>query len=286
MEVIFNTNERIRKLAGIWDMFGPPNSIGRMIARHANYFGDTVYAAAMISEKLDEIIDNLSKKHIRRGTVWASLLDRNIANLKKPRRVREIISSLDNLDVHLEDERSNHFKRITKELRKSAKSNEKEMAKWVTKIFGFELPQSIDIVLNTAPIAQHFSNGSAVSYDPFIITLDFYKYRKSVLAVVIHEVLHSLIRKHRSLKEKPRNGVRAFEEALLDYFVPDGMLAEKLGFVHKLDVKQLQKKTEVNRRWASRESKKLLPTMEEYYKICGQETIWSFLRKKGFEEVR
>ncbi|MCL5239327.1 MAG: hypothetical protein M1286_02560 [Candidatus Marsarchaeota archaeon] len=286
MNVIFNTNENIRKLAGVWDMFGPPGSIGQLIARHANYFGDVLYTAAMINDRLGEMASNLAKKHKETGVIWESLLDRNYANTKKNPEVRELALLLDKLDVHLEDEKGRHFRSIMAEMQKDLEANRKDMEEWVRKVFGFRLPQSIDIILNTAPIARNFSNGSSVSYDPFIITLDFYKYRKSVLGVIMHEVLHSLIRKHKLLKEDARRGYRPFEEALLDYFVPDGMLAEKLGLVPKLNIKMLQEKSESNRRWASDESKRLLPAMEEYHKICGKSTIWSFLKKKGFEEVR
>ena len=153
-----------------------------------------------------------------------------------------------------------------------------EISFWLRKIFGFKLPIKLDIVLDY--FERKGIHGTSIISNPPLIALQLNKYRKSCVTIVLHELLHSLIREHRLLRTK-KFQQRYFEEALLDYFVPYGILDEKIGLIKYLDIEKHQIEQDRLRPYASNESRRLLPLIKEYYKICGKETIWSFLKEKG-----
>ena len=107
-----------------------------------------------------------------------------------------------------------------------------------------------------------------------------YKSANEIIDVLQHELLHSLIFRQNSLKLKENNN---FEEALLDYFAPFGMLSSKVGLIDNYNLEKQWKKANLLRPYASNESNELLPVMKKYQKVCGKMTIWAFLYKNGFK---
>lgn len=55
------------------------------------------------------------------------------------------------------------------------------------------------------------------------------EYVLDMIAIAIHEILHMLISKHNTINRKMDKDY--FEEAVLDYFVPHGILSHKLGII-------------------------------------------------------
>lgn len=101
------------------------------------------------------------------------------------------------------------------------------------------------------------------------------------MGVITHELLHSLIDKYEVLA--PNDG-SYFEEALLDYFCPNGILAEKLGLTKKMDIGYYHSRNTNMRPYSLEMSKRLLSHIEAYYNISPKETIWQFLSERGFEK--
>jgi len=107
------------------------------------------------------------------------------------------------------------------------------------------------------------------------------RYVSNLIAVIMHEMLHALILRHRIINRGKDRG-EYFEEAVLDYFVPHGMLAQKLKIIEKGSVKDYYEYNLKNRKYAEKVSKELLPAMEEYEKLNAKSDIWTFLKAKGF----
>jgi hypothetical protein len=160
------------------------------------------------------------------------------------------------------------------------KNHEEKIGVWLLRIFGFKLPGKIDLVLDCTHGRN--SNGSCLSPNPSIVSLQIESYNNGYPGVLLHELLHSLIGKDGSIIGAAKN----FEEALLDYFAPQGVLDEKVGLIKTLDIDEHQKSQERGRPYSIEESRRLLPVIKEYYKICGEKTIWRFLEEKRFTEIR
>ncbi len=77
---------------------------------------------------------------------------------------------------------------------------------------------------------------------------------------------------------------KKIEESLLDYFVPYGILMERLGIYKKIKIAELYSKNITRRPYASSMPKRLLPYIEQYCKNHLNETIWEFLNKNGFDK--
>ncbi len=80
------------------------------------------------------------------------------------------------------------------------------------------------------------------------------------------------------------DGREHFEEALFDYFVPYGILAEYLDLYKRIEMVDLCSRNMKRRPYASSMSRRLLPYMEHYFKNPPDETIWEFLNKNGFDK--
>ncbi len=189
---------------------------------------------------------------------------------------------LQNLKIPLLKETDLLFKKLEKEIDVSIKVYENKINTWFYKIFGFNLPKKVTMIL-----AENYnSNSSAASFltnNPIIlgnIINENYKSANEIIDVLQHELLHSLIFRQNSLKLKENNN---FEEALLDYFAPFGMLSSKVGLIDNYNLEKQWKKANSLRPYASTESNELLPVMKRYQKVCGRMTIWNFLYKNGFK---
>ena len=119
--------------------------------------------------------------------------------------------------------------------------------------------------------------GTSLSSNPSIIALQIYRYDKKIIGVLLHEFAHSLLK-----VSMPPNLTELksafFEDALLDYFAPYGILDMKIGLIKSLDIEVHQKEQETLRPYSSGTSRMLLPIMKEYYPVCGEKTIWRFLK--------
>lgn len=276
MEIIFNTNQYIRKLIATTQMLGVPNSQANGL--DPRFFGKDFYTSTLIFKEIGRISQSGKEKQM-----WSAFLDRNIEATKKLGEFANLISLAENLSIPLEGEGSGFFVGAKESLVKDFDDNEQGIGDWLRKIFGFELPGSIDIVLDRRH--DKHTGGNSCKSDGILISLQLDGTDKSNVAILLHELLHSLIEKKAIIKRRgPENNY--FEEALLDYFAPSGILDQRIGLVKSLDVEEHQKWQAKLRPYSAEYSTKLLPVIKEYYGICGETTIWQFLKEKGFAETR
>ncbi len=280
MELVFNTNKYLRKLASVWDLFGPPNSPARLLrAYDARFFGNPFYISAQIYDEMQKMAQ--SREGIR--PLWFAFLDRNISTSKSDKRFTSLTKLVASLEIPMEDENGVLFRRFIKTFKGDFETYEKESAMLVGKIFGFTFPERLDVVLDLrGGVAR---SGSSLIADPPTIAMHLDKYERSCITLMLHELLHALVRKNkiiRSDKQTPR----WLEDAVIEYFVPHAIIDEKLGFIDSFNIDEFEKEREFARPYAAEEFRRLLPHIKEYYKICGKKTIWRFLEEKGFDTFR
>lgn len=270
MELVFNTNNTLRKLVKIWNMFGPPDSPANRMIRYANFFGNDFYLASQINKNLNEIKN--------RTELWTSLLDERVENIKHEKGDQLLINQLIKLKIPMEDGNNELFSNAKASIQKDFRKYEPEINKWLKKIFNFKLPGEANLILDYVPYGKKGFSGSAISYNPIIVSLEFSEYDKSMLGVILHEMLHSLISKDKKLQKFVNK--KGYEEPLLDYFSPDGILDWKIGLINTFNIEKHQRKQEESRPYAAEKSRSLLPHMKEYYDLCGKTTVWKFLQNK------
>ena len=103
MEIKFITEDRFRKLDAIFSMFGQ-GSLPEPVKEFPSFFGKDVY----LSSRIFEASVSIPKKQ----SIWNVCFDENPEKeIEKP-EYAEIVSMLDNLDVHLEKENDDFFNEL------------------------------------------------------------------------------------------------------------------------------------------------------------------------------
>ncbi len=265
-----------RKLLLIYQLFSSRSING--LKSYSQFFGKDFFIAAQIH---NEVFSNLNRTDSQKLRL-AMLSKEPIKDRSLMERKENATRLLQNLKIPLLKETDLLFKKLEKEIDVSIKVYENKINTWFYKIFGFNLPKKVTMIL-----AENYnSNSSAASFltnNPIIlgnIINENYKSANEIIDVLQHELLHSLIFRQNSLKLKENNN---FEEALLDYFAPFGMLSSKVGLIDNYNLEKQWKKANSLRPYASNESNELLPVMKRYQKVCGRMTIWNFLYKNGFK---
>ncbi|MCL5094762.1 MAG: hypothetical protein M1168_02150 [Candidatus Marsarchaeota archaeon] len=276
MKIIYRTDAMARKLLLIYQLFSSRSING--LKSYSQFFGKDFFIAAQIH---NEVFSNLNRTDSQKLRL-AMLSKEPIKDRSLMERKENATRLLQNLKIPLLKETDLLFKKLEKEIDVSIKVYENKINTWFYKIFGFNLPKKVTMIL-----AENYnSNSSAASFltnNPIIlgnIINENYKSANEIIDVLQHELLHSLIFRQNSLKLKENNN---FEEALLDYFAPFGMLSSKVGLIDNYNLEKQWKKANSLRPYASNESNELLPVMKRYQKVCGRMTIWNFLYKNGFK---
>ncbi len=278
MKIIYRTDAMARKLLLIYQLFSSRSING--LKSYSQFFGKDFFIAAQIH---NEVFSNLNRADSQKLRL-AMLSNEPIKDRSLLERKENATRLLQNLKIPLLKETDLLFKKLEKEIDVSIKVHENKINTWFYKIFGFNLPKKVTMILaeNYNP---NFSAASSLTNNPVIfgsIINENYKSANEIIDVLQHELLHLLIFRQNSLKLKENNN---FEEALLDYFAPFGMLSSKVGLIDNYNLEKQWKKANALRPYASNESNKLLPVMKRYQKVCGRMTIWDFLYKNGFKNL-
>lgn len=182
-----------------------------------------------------------------------------------------------------------HLEQVSLEIRKTFESKEKEIEKNIRSVFGSDLPKAVTIILSEDP-GPNVVHGGALGINKeertSIFGLGVGKLDKSskdvVVPILIHEMLHNIIDLDDTLTKKARP--IWFEEAVLDYFVSNGMMSAKLGLLPEKEISQYNSENTKRRPYSKEISDKLLPSMKEYWENYGKKTVWHFLSERGFSE--
>lgn len=281
MRINYRTDAVARKLFFVYQLFSP--GAMRNAKGYAQFLGTGFYAAAKAQNYI------FSGRGTRSDTeaMCREILSAAPGTATQPERRAEAMRLLDAIDVPLLDDDDPVFTCAESGINTVFKECGDRIDSWLGRIFGFRLPDEITLILGEYHDPNSSGGGSMVG-DPVIIgylvngtfSSNPAGAARRAADVMQHELLHSLIARSRMIKAP---GVSGFEEALLDYFAPSGMLSAKVGLADRYDLMEQHSLVVANRPGASRESERLMPAMEEYNKVCGDVTVWGFLAAHGFE---
>ncbi|MDE1761888.1 MAG: hypothetical protein KGH59_02280 [Candidatus Micrarchaeota archaeon] len=283
MKIYFRNELRLRKLLFIYDL-GAPGALTSAMKEVPWIFGDRLAYSVKI---YDEYISD-ARYHNR---VWYALATNNRPRILTNKEYSNLITLLDKIDVPILSEGDQFFEKLIGGLQKVYNTNEERIAKHIKDVFGFKMPKEATVILSESG-SRRLSFGGGLAFDKKRNSVIFglgvgrntKSWNKTTMAVFIHELLHKLIAMNGTLKKKVDGdeNPQYFEEAVLDYFVPNGILGEKLGLMEKKDISSHKKKNDAQREVAKGISDRLLIPIKEYSKSYGKVTIWNFLAKRGF----
>ena len=153
----------------------------------------------------------------------------------------------------------------------------KKIEDGIKNFFGFKLPKKVYILINHT----QFSGGSGFWFKDknivIILNIDFY--RTHYVSVMIHEILHALLDEHK-LNLLSNSFDKTKEEALLDYFSPDGVLDYYCGILKNFDLKKHYENQIFLRPDSKNAAKELFPYIQNYIKYnFGKKTVLQVLRE-------
>jgi hypothetical protein len=284
MELKFNTDQELRKLVFVYNLIGPPNSITRGMQGYPMFFGKNFFLATQIYTKVFESKD--------RDKIWRILLggkDKKMALEKAG--MKDLAKLLTGIDIETLDPKDEFFATTAASLEKDWERQGHEAERLVRSVFGAKLPESITLLLTE--FYGGGTQGGKICDDPVVLS-----YSRNVrdernktggnnnswVPVLIHETLHSILGRNGLIQRRWMQG-SSFEEALLDFFCPMGMLTEKLGFHERQTLEEYQKYNVRNRPSSKEMSDRLMPYMKKYHEMIGKMTVWEFLKGGGFEDV-
>lgn len=147
-------------------------------------------------------------------------------------------------------------------------------------IFGIEPPEAVNIVLCEG-FNEDWVKGQMLSTNPITIGISVYTDIDNMLMVMLHELLHALLYRENMINYSAQKGAGAFEEILLRYFVPHGLLAARLGIKNT--------GIEIAKEEAMRVEPNITATLFnaiKTYDEAGQgETIWKHLKDTQFSHL-
>ncbi|MBU6392584.1 MAG: hypothetical protein KGH54_00005 [Candidatus Micrarchaeota archaeon] len=260
MKIVIIDKPYLERLCKIQNFFGPADAVTAKMLEGAEFLGKEFYLYSKIYEQMNLEINRLGKNNF-----WKSFSDGKNIDPK-------LLSLLKKLSYRSSN-RTTSIREISRQIQNNLPKFEKNIKKELQTNFGFTLPTKIGIILGNTTSISH-SSASALSYEPILIYLEIPSYKTKAVGVILHELLHTLIDQNKSLPADSNT----FEEALLDYFVPNGIMAQKLGIVPKMKLNELFEKNIKDRPYSLAASKKLLKIIKKYNNTSHRGTIWSFLK--------
>ncbi len=267
MEIKFNNSDIITKASYLYNTFGPPNP--RLEESSYN--------------TLKQINDEIRKSG-RYNLLFKHLLGEEL-DRKTKLQLEKIKKDLKNVVVPMPPKYNpDLIKNTSDKIIEWYDKNKDVFAKEIKKFFGFDLPKTLNITMN---VTSHKNGGQGselfATENNVAIQLGI-SYGTNPkqdinipLRAITHELIHGLIEQNNQREAIAKYG-EYFEEALLDYFVPDGMLAQELGLMkEKMTLDEICDNENEMRPYAAASSKELLPCIKEYSKNSNT-TIFEFLK--------
>lgn len=278
MELTFVENDETKRVLYLYDTFGPPDALPRGMRESPMLFGESFYKISKLNKKIRTLprgYESVFKYLFKERQNEIELSD-----------CKEIIQQTQFIPISEDDTWSELATKFKESVKGFFSNKSTEIAEQLKAMFGFDLPKSIVIAL-----AQNFEprsgSGSRIYYseteDKCYISYRLGKEQDFgiCIGIILHELIHCLIQKYAIVDKQ--NDKDYFEEALLDYFVPTGLLAADLGLTKKKDARYYHICNTTKRRYSAEMSARLLPFIDEYCKNRQGQNIWQFLEKRGFD---
>jgi len=282
LDIILRTEKNLRVLFWISDLYGPPDTLTRGMQMYPIFFGKDFY----LGSKIHKLAFDTGEGDNEAGD---KILREFINNKIESEDAKKVAELLNEMNLPIEKTSDDKFFMDTyNEISAEFNKHEPEIKKLVKQIFGLDFPNRISLI-----IAENFARGSTFSggvifsKDPLLLgfTLSFDKVDKAnIVGTMIHEIMHALFAQKSLINRKTIEG-QYFEEALLDYFCPFGIISEKIGLIPKMSIDEYQKHNLENRPYAVGISDTLLHIIEEYYDHIEDSKIWEFLKDAKFNKM-
>lgn len=277
MNLVFHNDIEIDKLFLIHHFFSP---VGNTSAINDYFIGDPE-----IASKINNVYRSDGDVFRKRALMLWMCGDRKIEQ-KYRNKATELALLLEKLElgyvIYSEDEACE----IENGLNDFFNKNKVEINRWFNKIFRFSLPNELHIVLTKSPSNRSF--GESILFKPTLIGLSVSKKTRSIPGIILHEILHVLIAESGVINRKDnsdRTGLtpRNFSEALIEYFAPFGILAEKFDLISNSSSYKNPRES-MNEKIRA-ESLALEEPLKRYRDVLGETTIWKFLSNNGFADM-
>ncbi len=269
MEVVLNTNQYIRKVVGISNAFGPPDSVFRQMLKYNSWIlGKPFYSACEVYKLT---------KSTAFDAAWTDLLDSNIEDTLKTKKHPELLRLLNAIELPTSKETDAGEKRVLLILKKLLNKHCSEFERYSNKTFELKFPDKINLVVELSRTFGTF--GGTMPTKNMLISIEVHQNDPNPISVVFHEMLHALF-KFNGIKFK----TNYIEEAFLDYFTLDGLLEKDLGFIDSFDAEKKHEFNVIHRRYAKAESDALLPLFSKYVIAGAQGSIWKAMKTAGMTD--
>jgi hypothetical protein len=159
---------------------------------------------------------------------------------------------------------------------------EPRISRFISSMFEVTLPDEITLILleKESGGKNAATGGCMLCSEPLVIGCyvertgdDDTGLVNSMLCILLHELLHGIL-PHKNFKG-PHSSSN-YEEALISYFAPDGILAERLGLIRRKSVDEYFSNNFSLRPNLKGCATKLLPMIKKYYK-SGIDPVWKFV---------
>lgn len=279
MKVIITTNNNIRKLELAYSLGGltwinniQPELLGDRFLNGYILYNEIIF-------KNDSHPRN--KKEIEK--IVEAFLDESSTELKLKKigidynKFKNLLKNFDVPIVPIKDSILINFKNKFKNINKYSQLINKLMKR----IFGFNLPEKI-FVIPKQNYNKGRSRGFMFNSKPVIITLTINNWNneKELLAVMLHEILHAKILEKDIINRKKGNSIE-FEEPLIQYFAPFGILSGESHLIKKDSIENYNKRDYTR---FIEVKDKLLPIIKKYYEDGMKSTIWDYLKNTEFKK--
>jgi hypothetical protein len=280
-KLLFKNSDNITRATYLYNSFGPPNAMPLVAKRAPALLGKDFYETV----KIDFKIRNLENGYT---SIFMYLSGEKLSEKTKA-ECEEITRKLEKAIYIPKEYNAKLLKEVENKFKELYTGMEARLADEIKDMFGFGLPIYTTIAISGAfyTDGKHCSGSHLFSTpDNLFITLevsyniDMKRDMDTLFSVFIHELLHGLMGQ-KGLRIK-RDG-DYFEEALLDYFAPYGLLAQKLGLARVESAEKCYSVNIRNRPYSRTMGQRLLPYMKEYYK-GHDSTVWRYLAKRGFKK--
>ena len=267
MELKFIGNELLYKALVLYNSFGPPDSIYNAFRKNPELLGEGFLNALELDNEVQKLKGNY-------GTLFCHIL-----GIKKSEECKMIVSRL-RKSVHLLELSEDYTAAAKKAIISEYGSMAEDISKSIIDAFGEPIPKTVYVcLLRKAYIRGGGGSNIYSTKDSTYISVDVPSKRferddaKAIMGIIIHEVLHGIVNNHdkgKLLKKDWR------DEALVNYFAPDGMLTARLGLSKLIKPPEIHKNVVARNRYFKDASEMLLPVMNRYARSRGRK-IWEFL---------
>ncbi len=259
MDLRFELGERPRALLRAYEALEYLR-VPEAMLQYSEMFGSTFAALAGIRRYLE-------KRHVPYGTLFREIVAGSCD--------AELAALLDGLDTAADD--TGFLGQVRDRLTADFAKYDGAIASSIKDVYGFGMPKSATIVLGRrGSHTAAFMMDSAGDDVLIAFATGSDEEPGAWISILTHEILHGLMRSAGVFMNNRK--ASEVEELLLEYSVPKGFLAERMGMADKADL-QYAYENSLRRNYSKEISRQVRATVEEYISNVDRSMIWRGVMK-------